>query len=189
MNRNILVYIGTAFIRIFIIIDDFDTKRLRFLNNVSLATRYAMHVFKEGIMKRKERTKILVHCDNEFLKTWADRFEKEEKMQMIEEPSNALTMIKMRESAQNSLFYLGEVLVSETRVSCKGKIGIGIVQGNALETSYYLAVIDAGYHAELTIVQEFEKELKLVQEQQSIENQRNIDNILKTRVQFETMEV
>lgn len=148
-----------------------------------------MHVFKEGIMKRKERTKILVHCDNEFLKTWADKFEKEEPMQMIEEPSNAMTMIKMRESAQNSLFYLGEMLISETRVSCKGKIGIGIVQGNALEASFYLAVIDAGVHAELSIVQEFEKELKLVQDKQNIQKQKHIDKILKTRVQFETMEV
>ena len=79
-------------------------------------------------MIRKERTRILVHCEKEFLRQWAEYFKQQNEFHVIEEPKNALTMIRMRESAQNTLFYLGEVLVSETRVECQGVIGIGIIQ-------------------------------------------------------------
>lgn len=80
-------------------------------------------------MKRKERTKILVHCEKEFLQAWANRFDKEAPYQVLEKPSQSLTMVKMRESAQKSLFYLCEVLISEARVECNGVIGIGMIQG------------------------------------------------------------
>ena len=100
-------------------------------------------------MKRKERTRILVHCSNEFLTQWAQYFEQQTQFHVIEEPKNALTMLRMRESAQHSLFYLGEVLVSETRVKCRDTIGIGLIQGNELEKSYALAVIDAACNAAL----------------------------------------
>lgn len=46
-------------------------------------------------MKRKERTKILVHCEKEFLQAWADRFDKEAPYQVLEKPSQSLTMVKM----------------------------------------------------------------------------------------------
>lgn len=100
-------------------------------------------------MIRKERTRILVHCSKEFLRQWAQYFEQQEPFHVIEEPKNALTMLRMRESAQHSLFYLGEVLVSETRVECRTVIGIGLIQGNELEKSYDLAVIDAACNAAL----------------------------------------
>ena len=43
-------------------------------------------------MKRKERTRILVHCSNEFLTQWAQYFEQQTQFHVIEEPKNALTM-------------------------------------------------------------------------------------------------
>ena len=102
-------------------------------------------------MKRKERTRILVHCSNEFLTQWAQYFEQQTQFHVIEEPKNALTMLRMRESAQHSLFYLGEVLVSETRVKCRDTIGIGLIQGNELEKSYALAVMFKEYPGEIYV--------------------------------------
>lgn len=140
-------------------------------------------------MKRRERTEILVHCDEAFLKTWAQFFLDQEEFSLLEEPANSLVMIKMRESAKNSLFYLGEMLVSETRVRCQGHIGIGIVQGNALDVSYYMAVLDAAYKAALPGLDQLEKALRKEHERYQERRQKEITNILKTRVQFETMDV
>lgn len=140
-------------------------------------------------MIRKERTRILVHCSKEFLRQWAQYFEQQEQFHVIEEPKNALTMLRMRESAQHSLFYLGEVLVSETRVECRTVIGIGLIQGNELEKSYDLAVIDAACNAALPGVEELEKALAQEKQRQDAAYARHVSGILKTRVKFETMDV
>lgn len=140
-------------------------------------------------MIRKERTRILVHCEKEFLRQWAEYFKQQNEFHVIEEPKNALTMIQMRESAQNTLFYLGEVLVSETRVECQGVIGIGIIQGNELEKSYDLAILDAACNAELAGVEDLEKELVKQKEMQEEQHKKYVNQILKTRVNFETMDV
>lgn len=140
-------------------------------------------------MKRKERTKLLVHARKTFLHKWAKRFEEEAEMKLLEEPALGLTMVKMRESAQQSLFYLGEVLISEARVECKGVIGIGIIQGNELQKAYDLAVIDAAVSANLKLVKEFEKDLKKEEDRQRELLHKEIQKILQTHVSFETMDV
>lgn len=140
-------------------------------------------------MKRKERTKILVHCEKEFLQAWADRFDKEAPYQVLEKPSQSLTMVKMRESAQKSLFYLCEVLISEARVECNGVIGIGMIQGIEEEKAYALAVIDAAFRAHLPGVKELEEELRKKAKQQEEEMRIRREGIEKTKVNFETMDV
>lgn len=140
-------------------------------------------------MKRKQRTKICVHCDEKLLHKWAQLCEEQAEFNTIEEPSNALTMIKMRESAQNTLFYLGELLVSETRVECNTHIGIGLVQGDNFMKSYDMAVIDAAFNANIHGIDKIEKELLVEEKRQQKEIQKEIQKILKTRVKFETMDV
>lgn len=140
-------------------------------------------------MRRKERTKILVHCNQSFLKEWASKISKHEKIETIEKPSHSLTMVKMRESAQNSLFYLCEVLVSEARVECQGKIGIGIIQGTDLASAQYLAIIDAAYQANLEITKELDKALQKEKMIQDYKRQKKASQILKTKVDFETMNI
>ena len=61
---------------------------------------------KEEAMKRKERTKILVHCEKEFLQAWADRFDKEAPYQVLEKPSQSLTMVKMREKCAEIFYFI-----------------------------------------------------------------------------------
>ena len=136
-------------------------------------------------MIRLERTRILVHCSKQFLRQWAEYFEQQEAFHLLEEPKNALTMIRMRESAQHSLFYL----VSETRVECKNVIGIGVIQGNELEKSYDLAVIDAACNAALCGIEALEAALVQEKQRQDAEHARHVAGILKTRVNFETMDV
>lgn len=98
-------------------------------------------------------------------------------------------MVKMREAAQKSLFYLGEVFVTEAKVQIKDKLGIGIVTGNNQELAYYLAVIDAAYNAGLEETANWEQ--RLLDEEIKIKKKAEKEQrkILMTKVNFETMDV
>lgn len=74
-------------------------------------------------MNRKRRTRILIDFGKEESLKLAEIIENSYPIEMISEPSEALTMIKVRVSAKNSLFYLGEVLITETKVRIEGKVG------------------------------------------------------------------
>lgn len=139
-------------------------------------------------MKRKQRTKICVHCDDTLLHAWARQCMAQATFNTLKDPAEALTMIKMRESAQHTLFYLGELLVTETRVECNGQIGIGIVQGEQYQKSFDMAIIDAAFHANIAYCEELEKELLKEEQHQQVQRQKEIAMILKTRVNFETMD-
>ena len=91
-------------------------------------------------MNRRRRTAILIDGSPSFAKDLAGEIERNYAIQVLSEPQHALTMIKLRETAKNSLFYLGEVLVTETKVQINNQLGIGIVVGNEEELSYQLAV-------------------------------------------------
>ena len=98
-------------------------------------------------MNRRKRTKILIDGSRNFTRELVSEIERNYDIHVLTEPQHALTMIKMRETAKKSLFYLGEVLVTETKVQINNAFGIGIVVGDEEEFSYQLAVIDAAYEA------------------------------------------
>lgn len=108
-------------------------------------------------------------------------------IEMISEPNEALTMIKVRESAKNSLFYLGEVLITETRVRVVGKLGIGLVKGHEAELSRALAVIDAAYSAGLPETQEWQETLERLELAGKEAIDRRQRELARTKVNFETM--
>lgn len=140
-------------------------------------------------MNRSERTKILIDGSRSFAKGLSSEIERKYEIQLLSEPQHVLTMIKMRETAKNSLFYFGEVLVTETKVQIEGTLGIGIVVGHEEELSYELAVIDAAYEANL---QETENWTSLFEEEEKriLENkEKNEKALLKTKVNFEVMDV
>ncbi|MBS4192564.1 phosphonate C-P lyase system protein PhnG [Bacillus sp. FJAT-49705] len=140
-------------------------------------------------MKRKRRTEILINSPDELAEELAKEIEQIYLLKVVQEPENGLVMLKVRETAKKSLFYLGEVFVTECKVKIQDSIGIGIVKGDKPKLAYYLAIIDAAYGASLretrawtSILEEKEKELL---EQKIAHNQE----ILKTKVSFETMDV
>ena len=109
-------------------------------------------------------------------------------VKIIEEPNSGLVMTKMREEAQKSLFYLGEVLVTEAKVQISGKLGIGIVRGNETELSYWLAVIDAAYNADLEETKDWQKLLEDEEKRIDEEMRKYNSRVLKTKVNFATMD-
>lgn len=140
-------------------------------------------------MKRKERTQILVESRSELSHTLCAQIEAGYSINIIEKPNNGLVMLKMRENSKRSLFYLGEVLVTECKVEVEGVIGLGILNGLDEQKAYQLAVIDAACNAALAETDAWEVLLK--QEQEVIQQRIQADyaRTLQTKVNFETMDV
>ncbi|OOM78636.1 phosphonate C-P lyase system protein PhnG [Clostridium sp. BL-8] len=139
-------------------------------------------------MNRRRRTEILIKGSTEIAKKMFIEIGEKYEVKIIEEPNNGLVMTKMREEAQKSLFYLGEVLVTEAKVQINGKLGIGIVRGNETELSYWLAVIDAAYNADLEETKSWQKLLEDEEKRIDEEMQKYNSRVLKTKVNFATMD-
>jgi alpha-D-ribose 1-methylphosphonate 5-triphosphate synthase subunit PhnG len=141
------------------------------------------------MMNRSKRTKILIDGSRNFTRELVNEIARNYDIHVLATPQQALTMVKLRETAQKSLFYLGEVLVTETKVEINNTLGIGIVVGDEEEFSYQLAVIDAAYEANLVETEKwtllFEDEEKRIHENRLIKEA----SILKTKVNFEMMDV
>ncbi|MGL5353331.1 MAG: phosphonate C-P lyase system protein PhnG, partial [Clostridium sp.] len=106
-------------------------------------------------MNRKRRTEILIRGNKSLSNRLSEEVEKNHNVKLIDEPNYGLVMIKTRESAKNTLFYLGETLVTEAKVYVNGEIGLGIVQGDEPELAYNLAVIDGAYNANIKEIESF----------------------------------
>ncbi|WP_257349649.1 phosphonate C-P lyase system protein PhnG [Pseudalkalibacillus decolorationis] len=140
-------------------------------------------------MKRKTRTRILINGSSNLSEQLATQITDRYEVQMIEEPNNGLVMVKMEENAKKSLFYLGEVFVTECKVQINGQLGIGILKGDKPELSYYLAVIDAAYQAELDEVKGWIPLLLAEEENIAVERKEFDNKVLQTKVNFENMDV
>ncbi|MDO5028210.1 MAG: phosphonate C-P lyase system protein PhnG [Bacillota bacterium] len=138
-------------------------------------------------MNKKERTKIFIDYASDQAKDLARLIEANEDIEIIQEPKEGLAMIKVRETAKNSLFYLGEVLITETKVRIKDQIGLGIVKGKDCELSKALAILDAAYELNLPILDQWTDIFLACQQQglDQVKKQRAI--VAATKVDFETM--
>ncbi|WP_449619738.1 phosphonate C-P lyase system protein PhnG [Robertmurraya sp. Marseille-Q9965] len=140
-------------------------------------------------MKRRRRTGILINGSQILAETLAKTITEHYNVKVIQEPENGLVMMKVRETSKKSLFYPGEVLVTECKVQINDTIGIGIVAGEQPELSQHLAIIDAAYEAKLPETKGWGQLLEQVE--QNIMKTKAVENqsILKTKVNFETMDV
>jgi len=140
-------------------------------------------------MIRNKRTEILIKGSAEISVKLAQEVQTSYDVKTIEEPNKSLVMVKVRESAKRSLFYLGEVLITECKVLINGSLGIGMVKGHEPALAYNLAIIDAAYNANLPQIKDWTKIL-LVEEARINEECEALKNkILKTKVNFDTMNV
>lgn len=140
-------------------------------------------------MNRRKRTEILVKASAEVAENFAEEILKKYNVIVVEESNNGVVMVKLREKAKSSLFFLGEVLITECKVMINGSLGIGIIKGNEPERAYHLAVVDAAYNANLAETDDWENVLKTTEEIIVQDNKVFSNKVLKTKVNFETMEV
>lgn len=138
-------------------------------------------------MNRAERTKLLIEVGRKQALEMADQIANTYEIVEVQPPREGLVMVKLRESAQQSLFYIGEVLVTETKVKIQNVFGTGIVREMEPELSRALAIIDAAFKGDfpetkqwIPVMEQLKMELEL--EQQNIKR-----SIERTKVQFNTM--
>ena len=138
-------------------------------------------------MNRAERTKLLIEVGRKQAFEMANQIEIAYEIVEVQPPREGLVMVKLRESAKQSLFYIGEVLVTETKVKIQNVFGTGIVREMEPELSRALAIIDAAFKGDfpetkqwIPVMEQLKMELEL--EQQNIKR-----SIERTKVQFNTM--
>lgn len=139
-------------------------------------------------MKRKRRTKIFVDYANDQVIEMAKEIKAKYEIEMIKEPGEGLVMVKVRETAKNTLFYMGEVLVSETKVRIGDSIGIGLVKGNRPDLSEAMAIADAAFEENLP---DLAKWIPIFEdcERQGLEKlAKKRSLVARTKVDFEMMD-
>lgn len=94
-------------------------------------------------MEKKRLFKILSKAESEKVAELGKKIRDKYPVTVIKKPEKTLAMIKMREPVQNSLFYLGEVIISEASVSIDGTVGRAAAMGDDFEKTLNMAVIDA----------------------------------------------
>lgn len=136
-------------------------------------------------MEKKRLFRIMAKADGETLSALAEKLKETYPLVIIKEPQKSLAMIKMREPVQASLFYLGEVIVTEAAVELAGTKGIAVTMGDDFEKTLNMAVIDAacnkGVFADETALLELEKA-------QTEREQKENAMHLKTMVNFTSMD-
>lgn len=140
------------------------------------------------MIERQRRTRILIEGDRGLPQAISERIQSRHPVSTLEEPNEGLVMIRMRESAKNGRFNLGEVLVTEAKVLMGETIGIGIVVGHEPKLALALATIDAAFASGIPECGEIEAEL-LAEELRIEERERaQTAAVMKTRVDFQTMD-
>ena len=140
-------------------------------------------------MIRKKRTEILIKGSAEVSVKLAQEILTVYDVKTVEESNNSLVMVKVRESAKRSLFYLGEVLITECKVMINGSLGIGMIKGHETARACNLAIIDAAYNANLPETKEWTNLLLLEEVNIKEECEAFKNKVLKTKVNFATMDV
>ena len=145
-------------------------------------------------MKRYERTRALVEGDPTLAREIVRDVEGElgpQTVVVLDEPREELVMVKVRETAQGGLFYLGEALMTSCRVRLGAAVGYGLILGSDRCRAYELAVIDAafsGAEASERVARweaRLRKALTAIDEREADEARR----IATTKVDFSTMKV
>lgn len=141
-------------------------------------------------MKRKERTWVLVEDQTTMTEELAAQARALFKVEIRETPRLMLIMNKVRESAQNSLFYGGETLVTRARASIQNKNGLGIICGENYQKALDLAVIDAAYDQLSDSVKDQWDTLLLKHKELILKELKHQQYLIdQTKVSFKVMEV
>ena len=105
---------------------------------------------------------------------------------VITPPTVGMIMARAQDGAKGELFNLGEILVTEARVSIGGHEGWGMVLGRAPDHAISVAVVDAGIEAGHPLGAAIERELADLAAAQAERAAEEWVRVAPTRVQFDT---
>ena len=145
-------------------------------------------------MKRYERTRALVEGDPALARAIVCEVERDgaqDAVAVLDEPREELVMVQARETAQGSLFFLGEALTTSCRVRVGDAVGLGLVLGSVRCRAYELAVVDAVFSGAAGDAWASRWDASLRAELARVEarDQREARRTAATKVDFSTMKV
>lgn len=145
-------------------------------------------------MKRYERTRALVEGDPALARAIVCEVERDGSqgaVAVLDEPREELVMVQARETAQGSLFFLGEALTTSCRVRVGDAVGLGLVLGSDRCRAYELAVVDAVFSGAAGDAWASRWDASLRAELARVEarDQRETRRTAATKVDFSTMKV
>ena len=139
-------------------------------------------------MEKQRLFKIMANTKTSILKDLSAIISKKYDIVIIKEPLKTLTMIKLREPVKSSLFYIGEVIVSEAMVEVNGTKGMAVTMGDDFDKVLCMAIIDAGFNENLNEMEIVTKELLELEDAQNEKVQKENAMHLKTMVNFSSMD-
>lgn len=107
-------------------------------------------------------------------------------VQIITPPTVGMIMARVADGARNELFNLGEVLVTEARVSVAGHEGWAMVMGSSLDRALAAAIVDASLEAGHPQRQAIEQELESLAAEQAALERAEWQRVARTKVEFDT---
>lgn len=107
-------------------------------------------------------------------------------VQIITPPTVGMIMARVEDGALGVVFNLGEVLVSEARVSIDGHEGWGMVMGGSPDRALAVAIVDAGLEAGHSRRSTIERELLDLAEEVEATALAEWARVEPTKVEFDT---
>ena len=136
-------------------------------------------------MEKKRLFQILSRADRRDVIALGKELQQQYAVTIVKKPEKSLTMIRMREPVKQSLFYLGEAIVTEAVVTLEGTAGTAVTMGDDFEKTLYMAVIDAAENKGV-----FAHEDLLVKWEQTQQHRIAQENAMfqQTKVDFHAMD-
>ncbi|WP_295219371.1 phosphonate C-P lyase system protein PhnG [Ruminococcus sp.] len=136
-------------------------------------------------MEKKQLFQILARADREDVIALGAELQQIYPVMIVKKPEKSLTMIQMREPVKQSMFYLGEVIVTEATVSLDGTVGTAVTMGDDFDKTLHMAIIDAAENKGV-----FQKEELLLEWETQQMQQLEQENAMfqKTKVDFHSMD-
>lgn len=135
-------------------------------------------------MEKKRLFKIMAKADRDIIINMAEEVKKTQEVVIVKSPEKVLAMIKMREPVKESLFYMGEVIVTEAAVTIEGVNGMAVTMGDDFDKALAMAIIDAAFNCNAITDETPFIELE---KQQIMREEKENAMFMKTMVNFNSM--
>lgn len=139
-------------------------------------------------MKKSQITRTLIEGDPALLRKLCAEIEERYTVAVVAAPGKSLVMSKAKDSVSQQPFYIGEIMVTECIVDIQGTHGFGILIGEHAEKAYELAVVDAAMNAALPETKGWISALRAEEERIASRLRQERERVMKTKVNFDTME-
>ncbi|MBU4057325.1 phosphonate C-P lyase system protein PhnG [Patescibacteria group bacterium] len=139
-------------------------------------------------MTRAEYFEIIAQSSEKVLVPLAEKILQISSMIIKKKPEKGMLMLQTRDGAADTLFNLGEILVTECMVELDGVEGYMMMPGNVPEKAIAGAVIEAALAGGHNLSEEIKATLAQEKKRVNKEKAKEVFDVEKTAVRFEIMD-